>query len=253
MEKEMLIYKKALEEKNILSGLVVLTQFDDDLESEILMMDLDGIKGVIKREDVDYQVEWNTLVGFIGKKVSFIVKEIDEDKGIIYCSRKEAQEILEKEVLSRFEDGESLEATITKLINYGAYVEMLGGVYGLLKNSDFSDYFIPISDVLEEGDTIEVKLSKISANNRLTVEPVEKYEVKTVLNFDNFERDQVVLGTVNGVKPWGAYVTIAPGLDALCPIPLVGEIEKGSKVTFRITVVQGDKKRVRGKIIRILQ
>ena len=28
---------------------------------------------------------------------------------------------------------------------------------------------------------------------------------------------QVVLGVVNGIKPWGAYVTIAPGLDALCP------------------------------------
>lgn len=251
MKKSITFYKRAMENKEMLKGLVVLTQPDDELGTDILVMDLDGMRGVIKREDVDYQVKWKSLVSFVGMEVNYIVKDIDFETKTIYCSRKEAQELVEDEVIQKLENGDMFSATITGLVNYGAYVEM-NGIYGLLRNSDFSDDHVKIKNVLKVGDRINVRLQRISDKNRITVEPVEKYVLKTVLKFDNFERDQVVLGVVNGVKPWGAYVTIAPGLDALCPIPPTEEIEEGIKVSFRITQVQEEKERVRGKIIRVL-
>lgn len=251
MEKEIKKYKKAMEDKKVLRGLVVLTQHDEELDTEILLMDLEGIKGIIKREEVDYQMDWNSLVRFVGQEIYFTVKEIDEENETIYCSRKEAQEIMEEEIIERLKNAEIFEATITGIVRYGAYVE-IEGIYAILRNIDFSDDYVKVGDVLGVGDKVKVRLQNVSENNRLRVEAVEKYELKTVMNFDAFERDQVVLGVVNGIKPWGAYVTIAPGLDALCPIPLTGEIEEGTKVSFRITQVQEDKERVRGKIIRIL-
>lgn len=251
MEEKKDLYIKAMNEKEILKGLVVLTQHDDELETEVLVMDFDGTKGIIKKEDVDYQIEWNSLVGFVGREISYIIKEVDEENNRIFCSRKEAQELVEDEIVEKLNNGETLTATITRILKYGAYVE-IEGIYALLKNSDFSDDHVSVGDIMGVGDTIDVKLLKISENDKLIVEPVEKYVLKTVMKFDNFERDQVVLGVVNGIKPWGAYVTIATGLDALCPIPPTGEIEEGSKVSFRITQVQEDKKRVRGKILRIL-
>lgn len=251
MEKELMKYIKAMEEKKILKGLVVLTQHDEKLETEILLMDLEGVKGVITRDEVDYQMEWKSLVRFVGQEIYFTVKEVDEENNIVYCSRKEAQELMEEEIIERLKNGEIFEATITGIVRYGAYVE-INGIYAILRNIDFSDDYVKVGDVLKVGDKIKVKLQNVSENKRLRVEAVEKYELKTVMNFDAFERDQVVLGVVNGIKPWGAYVTIAPGLDALCPIPLIGEIEEGTKVSFRITQVQKDKERVRGKIVRIL-
>lgn len=244
-------YIKAMEEKKILRGLVVLTQHDDNLDTEILLMDLDGIRGVITRDEVDYQIEWKSLVRFVGQEVPFVVKEIDEENNTIYCSRKEAQELVEEDIIERLKNGEIFDATITGIIRYGAYVE-INGIYAILRNIDFSDDYVKVGDVLKVGDKIKVRLNNVSQNNRLRVEAVEKYELKTVMNFDAFERDQVVLGVVNGIKPWGAYVTIAPGIDALCPIPATGEIEEGSKVSFRITQVKPEEKRVRGKIVRIL-
>lgn len=252
MKKDKRFYKKAMENKTILKGLVVLTQYSEELDTEILLMDLDGVEGIIKKEDLDYQMEWRSLVSFMGREIQYVVKEIDEENNRIFCSRKEAQELIEESIIERLKNAEVFRATITGIVNYGAYVEM-EGIYGLLKNTDFSDDHVSVGDVLKMGDTIDVKLLKVSVNNRLTVEPVRKHVLKTVMKFDYFERDQVVLGTVNGVKPWGAYVTIAPGLDALCPIPPTGEIEEGSKVSFRITQVQEDEKRVRGKILRVLQ
>ena len=251
MEKELRKYINAMEDKKILRGLVVLTQYDEELDTEMLLMDLEGIKGIITREEVDYQMEWKSLVRFVGQEIYFTVKEVDEENNIVYCSRKEAQELMEEEIIERLKNGEIFEATITGIVRYGAYVE-INGIYAILRNIDFSDDYVKVGDVLKVGDKIKVKLQNVSENKRLRVEAVEKYELKTVMNFDAFERDQVVLGVVNGIKPWGAYVTIAPGLDALCPIPLIGEIEEGTKVSFRITQVQKDKERVRGKIVRIL-
>lgn len=249
---EFKLYEKAIESKKIFKGLIVLTQYDEELDTEILLMDLDGTKGIIKKEDVDYQMDWKSLVGFVGREIFYTIKEIDKENNRIFCSRKEAQELVENEVLEKLENGETFTATITGIVDYGAYVE-IKGIYALLKNTDFSDDFVTVKDILGIGDTINVKLSKVSENNKLIVEPVEKYVLKSVMKFDSFERDQVVLGVVNGIKPWGAYVTIALGLDALCPIPPVGEIEKGSKVSFRITQVQEENKRVRGKILKILK
>ena len=251
MEKELRKYINAMEDKKILRGLVVLTQYNEELDTEMLLMDLEGIKGIITREEVDYQMEWKSLVRFVEQEIYFTVKEVDEENNIVYCSRKEAQELIEEEIIERLKNGEIFEATITGIVRYGAYVE-INGIYAILRNIDFSDDYVKVGDVLKVGDKIKVKLQNVSENKRLRVEAVEKYELKTVMNFDAFERDQVVLGVVNGIKPWGAYVTIAPGLDALCPIPLIGEIEEGTKVSFRITQVQKDKERIRGKIVRIL-
>lgn len=251
MKKELRKYINAMEDKKILRGLVVLTQYNEELDTEMLLMDLEGIKGIITREEVDYQMEWKSLVRFVGQEIYFTVKEVDEENNIVYCSRKEAQELIEEEIIERLKNGEIFEATITGIVRYGAYVE-INGIYAILRNIDFSDDYVKVGDVLKVGDKIKVKLQNVSENKRLRVEAVEKYELKTVMNFDAFERDQVVLGVVNGIKPWGAYVTIAPGLDALCPIPLIGEIEEGTKVSFRITQVQKDKERIRGKIVRIL-
>lgn len=245
------VFRKAMENKEIMKGVVKLVQYNKDLGTDILALDLDGVKGVIVREEADHEVKWKSLVGFIGREVNFIVKSIDEETGTVFCSRKEAQEILKGEIIERLCEGEVFNAKIVNILKYGAYVE-IEGISGLLKNVDFADDYTAIEDVLKVGDTVNVKLKKVSANDKLIFEAVEKYKNPTIMEFDMFERDQVVLGVVRNVKPWGVYVCIAPGLDALCPIPGTGEIEEGMKVSFRITQVKPEEKRVRGKIIRTL-
>lgn len=245
------VYEKAMNEKEILEGTVKVVQYDKVLETDVLTLDLDGVKGIIVREEVDLEVEWKSLVGFLGREVKFVVKEIDRDAGVIICSRKDAQAILKQEVVERLREGEVFNAQVVNVLKYGAYVEA-EGVTGLLKNVDFADDYTTVGEVLKVGDKINVKLKKVSTNDRLIFEAIEKYKNPTIMSFDMFERDQVVLGVVRNVKPWGVYVCIAPGLDALCPIPGTGEVEEGQKVSFRITQIKPEEQRVRGKIVRIL-
>lgn len=249
--KNLSVFEKAKNEKIIMKGVVKVVQFDSNLDTDVLIMDLNGVKGVVVRDEVDLEVNWKSLVGFIGREISFVVKEVDAEKGVVYCSRKEAQALQKESIIERLREGEVFNAQVINILKYGAYVE-IEGVTGLLKNVDFAEDYTTIGEVLKVGDTVNVKLKKISANDRLIFEAVEKYKNPTIMSFDMFERDQVVLGVVRNVKPWGVYVCIAPGIDALCPVPGTGEVEEGMKVSFRITQVRPEERRVRGKIVRIL-
>jgi small subunit ribosomal protein S1 len=244
-------YEQAMNQNTVLKGLVKVVQPSKELDTDVLILDLDGVKGIIVRDEVDLEVKWKSLVGFLGREVSFVVKEIDKDNGVVICSRKDAQEILKGVIIDRLTEGEVFNAQVINILKYGAYVE-IEGVTGLLKNIDFADDYTTIKEVLKVGDSVNVKLKKVSTNNRLIFEAVEKHKNPTIMEFSMFERDQVVLGVVRNVKPWGVYVCIAPGIDALCPVPGTGEIEEGMKVSFRITQVRTEDNRVRGKIVRIL-
>ncbi|WCK57729.1 S1 RNA-binding domain-containing protein (plasmid) [Aneurinibacillus sp. Ricciae_BoGa-3] len=244
-------YEKAMNNKEILKGLVKVVQNNKELETDVLVLDLDGVKGIIVRDEVDLEVQWKSLVGFLGREVSFVVKEIDRDNNVLICSRKDAQAILKEGIVERLREGEVFNAQVINVLKYGAYVE-IEGVTGLLKNVDFAEDYTTVGEVLKVGDSVNVKLRKVSSNDRLIFEAVEKYKNPTIMSFDMFERDQVVLGVVRNVKPWGVYVCIAPGLDALCPIPGTGEVEEGMKVSFRITQIKPEEERVRGKIVRII-
>ena len=244
-------YKKVMNAKGMLKSTVVRTQPDSDLDCKVLIMDLQGFKGVIKEDEVDAFRSWKSLVRFVGQEVNFIIEEIDEENETIYCSRKKAQEMLEEDIINKLNDGEELDAKITGFVKYGAYVS-IEGIYALLHNVDFSDDYIPVSEVHNIGDKIKVKLNKKSTNNRLTVEPVEKYVATGLMSFDSFEKDQVVLGKIVSIKPWGVYVNIGRGVDALCSMPETFDIEEGLKVSFRITVIKPEEKKIRGKILRLL-
>lgn len=241
--------KKIMDEKRVLNGVVRMVKYDEELETDILLIDLGNVKGIIKREEVDMDVEWKSLVGFIGREVDFIIKEVDEENDRVFLSRKDAQEILRPAVMEELESGEVINAKVVNILPYGAYLEYKGAS-GLLKNVDFSRDHTAVEDILNLGDIINVKLKNVSDNGKIFFEVVEKYSNPTIIDFDIFERNQVVLGTIKNIKPFGAFINIAPGLDALCPIPTTREIEEGMKVAVRITKVDKEKERVRGKIVR---
>lgn len=249
--KNLNVYKKAVENKEVLKGLVKVVCHHKELDTDVLILDLNGVEAIIVRDEVDLEVNWKSLVGFLGREVNFVIKEVDTERGTLICSRKEAQAILKEEIVERLRESEVFNAQIINVLKYGAYIE-IEGVTGLLKNVDFAEDYTTIGEVLKVGDNVNVKLKKVSSNDRLIFEAVEKHKKPTIMGFEMFEKDQVVLGVVRNVKPWGIYVCIAPGLDALCPIPGTGEVEEGMKVSFRITQVQDEAKRVRGKIVRIL-
>lgn len=236
-------------EKRVQKGLVRMIQFDPHFNEDVLVVDAQGKMVVIPRQELDAEREFKSLLGFVGLEVPFVEKERIGDK--IVGSRKEAQLLNREHILARLKDGEDFPAKVIKILKYGAYVD-IEGVTGLLKNVDFADDHTTVGDVLKIGDSVNVRLKKLSSNGNLVFEAVQKYKSPTIMDFSMFQKDQVVLGTIRSIKPWGMYVCIAPNVDALCQIPSTGEFEEGQKVTILIKKVMPEEKRVRGKVIRSL-
>lgn len=254
MKMDLNFYKSKVNTKEILKGIVQIVHFDDSLKSDVLMLDLKGVKGIVLRKDVESNEKrkLKSLTGFVGREILFTVEEVIEDKNLVICSRANAQEIMKPEIIERLSEGDTMEAQIVHFLKYGAFVE-IQGITGLLKNTDFADDHTKINDIKKIGDKLRVRLARpVADNGKLNFQAIEKYKNPTILNINTFERDQVVLGVVRDIKPFGAFVNIAPGLDALCNLPPNIEIEEGLKVRFRIQQVIIEDNKVRGKILTTL-
>mgnify|MGYP003552894905 FL=1 len=243
-------YARFQTEGKELTATIRMTKFDTELKSDVLMLDFDGVLAYVPREEFDLRTITTSFVPYVGRKIRVLVKEVRED-GLVICSRKMVQENKRAELVQHMVNGDSVTARITKFVKFGAYVSA-NGVSFLLQNEHFADDYTSISEVKAIGDEIEIKLLRVSQNGNLFAEATEKHKSETVVNLELFERDQVVIGTIRNIKPFGVFVCIAPNLDALCPVPEEAEIETGMKVQFRITKVDNQEGKVRGKILRVL-
>jgi len=245
------VFRDAIKEQKIVKGIVKMIEFNNILEQEVAYVDIQGTQGLILLEEADNRDTLKTLYPLVGREVYVTIKEIDVDNDTLICSRKEAQNLMYDGIVEGLKEGKAIDAEITNFTEFGAFVEFKG-ISGLLRNADFSQDHTSVSDVCHLGETVKVTLKNESENKNLLFEAVEKYCEPTIMSFDKFKPGQVILGEVSSVKTWGAFVNIAPGLDALCSIPTFGEVDMGSRVTMRITKVFPEEQRVRGKILRIL-
>jgi len=243
--------KKNKEDGTVMQGVVRLTQYDQELDTDVIMIEYQGESVVITRKEVEIKPTKRSLVNFVGETVEFQVIDIDEETGVVYGSMKRLKEAMLDGLAKELEEGAVKKAKVTKILNYGAYL-LVDGMSVQMLNKDFSEDYTTIRDIMKEGDTIDVVFSRYTPTKNLRVKAKEMYKSDSVMSFDKLEPNQVILGTVRNVKPWGAYVCIAPNLDALCPAPPNMDIQEGDKVKFKITQVRDEEKRVRGKIIKML-
>ena len=248
-------YKELLASGKEFKEMVRMTQHDEKTDEDILLLNSDSrVFAVVPRSEVELYNYRSTLTTFVGKNYVFVVKEIDEENNRVICSRKSVLQNRLDELVYRMENGEEVEAKIVKFVRFGAYLRYKGGVSMLLQNKDFSEDLATVEEVHELGDTIKVKLRRVTegaSGGRIIVEASEKHKLDSVFTLDEFEPNQVTLGEIRGIKPFGVFVKIGPGVDALCTMPDF-EIETSQRVLFRITQVNKELGRVRGKIVRLV-
>ena len=120
------------------------------------------------------------VIGPGGKMIRSIVErtgaKIDiEDDGTVFISSLKAEggEMAAKiisDMTREIEIGEEYAGTVTRLMNFGAFVEILPGKEGLIRISDLSWEFVPsVEDVLSVGDTVRVVVNEIDDQNRVNL------------------------------------------------------------------------------------
>jgi small subunit ribosomal protein S1 len=141
-------------------------------------VDLDGIDGLIHISELSWShVNHPSEVVAIGDTVRIKVLDIDRDRQRISLGLKQTQEDPWQRVISTHRSGDVLEGQVTKVVAFGAFVEILPGVEGLVHISELADHHVENpSEVVEPGSTLNVKILEIDEERRrlsLSIKRVE--------------------------------------------------------------------------------
>jgi small subunit ribosomal protein S1 len=141
-------------------------------------VDLDGIDGLIHISELSWShVNHPSEVVAIGDTVRIKVLDIDRDRQRISLGLKQTQEDPWQRVISTHRPGDVLEGAVTKVVAFGAFVEILPGVEGLVHISELADHHVENpSEVVEPGATLNVKILEIDEERRrlsLSIKRVE--------------------------------------------------------------------------------
>ncbi len=141
-------------------------------------VDLNGIDGLIHISEISWShVNHPSEALSIGDTVQVKVLEIDRDRQRISLGLKQTQDDPWQRVVNTYNVGDDLEGTVTKVVTFGAFVEILDGVEGLVHISELAPHHVENPrEVVAPGDEIKVKVLEIDSERRrlsLSVKRVE--------------------------------------------------------------------------------
>ncbi len=141
-------------------------------------VDLDGIDGLIHISELSWShVNHPSEILSIGDTVSVKVLDIDRQRQRISLGLKQTQEDPWQRVVNTYNIGDELEGNVTKVVTFGAFVEILDGVEGLVHISELAQHHVENPrEIIQPGDPVRVKILEIDAERRrlsLSIKRVE--------------------------------------------------------------------------------
>jgi small subunit ribosomal protein S1 len=131
-------------------------------------VDLDGIDGLIHISELSWShVNHPSEILSIGDVVPVKVLDIDRDRQRISLGLKQTQEDPWQRVVDTYNLGDELEGKVTKVVSFGAFVEILDGVEGLVHISELANHHVENPrEVVNQGDVIRVRILEIDSERR---------------------------------------------------------------------------------------
>ena len=162
-------------------GLIVEGQISNIVDFGAFV-DLNGIDGLIHISELSWShVNHPSELLNIGDTVQVKVLDIDRDRQRISLGLKQTQEDPWQRVVDTYNVGDDLEGTVTKVVTFGAFVEIMDGVEGLVHISELANHHVENPrEVVQPGDEVRVKILEIDSERRrlsLSVKRVEGQEL----------------------------------------------------------------------------
>ncbi|CAN5673026.1 hypothetical protein BH24ACT21_BH24ACT21_02340 [soil metagenome] len=151
-----------LEEGEIVTGVV------SNLVDFGAFVDLEGIDGLIHISELSWNhVDHPSEVVEVGEEVEVKVLEVDRDRERISLGLKQTRKDPWQEIVERVNIGESIKGRITKLVSFGAFVEVAEGVEGLIHISELAEHHVETPDeIVRSGDEVEARIIDVDAKRR---------------------------------------------------------------------------------------
>jgi len=131
-------------------------------------VDLDGMDGLIHISELSWShVNHPSEVLEIGQTVKVKVLDIDRERQRISLGLKQTQSDPWQQVLESYQEGDVVEGRVTKVVTFGAFVEILPGVEGLVHISELAHHHVENPrEVVSQGDPVNVLILEVDAERR---------------------------------------------------------------------------------------
>ena len=187
-----------------------------------LECDLGGIRAFMPASQLDV-VRVPDISTLIGQKLKCRITDLDRnDKNVVLSRRvileEEAKEAREK-TIAEIAEGQVRPGRVKTIMPYGAFVD-IGGLDGLLHVSDMSHSRVADpNEIVKVGQTVTVKVLKIEKGGSRISLGMKQLEANP---WDSaatqFKKGDNVKGKITSLQKFGAFVEVAPGVEALIPI-----------------------------------
>lgn len=226
-----------------------------------LIVDVLGASGFIPASQISDRFVRN-LNKYVGRKIKVKIIENDSRRRKLILSRKilieEEKARIDKEVWGNLEIGKMIEGKVKSFTDFGAFVD-IGGIDGLIHVTELSWGKVGHpSDLLEKGQVIEIKILDFNKEENKISLGYKKDEDNPWFNAEEkFETGRVFNGKIVRILPFGVFVNIEPGIDALVHISQISSrritspsqvLKEGQDVEFAIIDVDLEKRKINASI-----
>jgi len=160
------------------------------------------------------------LVGLIGKKISLKVIEVNRKRRRLVLSQREAQrgrrDSRKDSLIGELKEGEVRRGVISGLRDFGAFVD-LGGADGLIHISELAWHRVKHPrELLNVGDEVDVYVLRLDQDGKRIGLSLKRLQPNPWAMVDEmYHVGQLVEGEISRVTPFGAFVSLHPGIEAL--------------------------------------
>ena len=140
-----------------MTGYGAFVQIQDDIDGMIHVSDMSWIRKVNNPSEILHK----------GMEVEAVILEVDDVNQRISLSMKKLTDDPWQTIQNKYKVGDIVEGKVTKLASFGAFVELEGGIDGLIHISELSDDHVArVKDAVNIGDTVRARVKNISTEER---------------------------------------------------------------------------------------
>ena len=217
----------------------------------------DDVEGLVHVSELSWGFPENpSEVVAEGDEVEVIVLDVDEENRRISLSMRQAQPDPWTDIEEKYPEGAIVTGTVTKLLDFGAFVQLEEGVEALLHISEMSwERINHPNEVVNEGDEVELKVIKSDgARRKIRLSLREMQEDPWHTFVEEYPVGTVIDGEITELKDFGAFCKITDEVEGLIHVSEIAEehvdqpsdvLEKGQEVEARIIGINEEKRQVR--------
>jgi len=185
-------------------------------------LDLGGLDGLLYITDISWgRINHPTEVLKMDQKLNVVVLDFDDDKKRISLGLKQLTPHPWDTLAENLKEGEVVKGKVVNIEDYGAFLEIMPGVEGLVHVSEITWANTPINakEFFKLNDEYEAKVVTLDKDTRkmsLSIKQLTEDPWSTIEN--QFPEGSKHKGTVKNITPYGVFVELATGIGGMIHI-----------------------------------